>query len=152
MVCEASNVRSGKATRAFFLDSENGAARLLEGMELLNRSDLVVVFHRGSFPHEVKNKLERTSCSIEWVKCVDPGVKNSMDVQIIAELALRLATGQFEDAYILSEDKGLSSCDPLLAANAAGKRMRYCARQKRDARCLAICPLQFDRPQESEKC
>lgn len=49
MVCEASNVRSGKAIRAFFLDSENGAARLLEGMELLNRSDVVVVFIEAAF-------------------------------------------------------------------------------------------------------
>lgn len=122
MVCEASNEHSGKATRAFFLDSENGAARLLEGMELLNRSDLVVVFHRGSFPHEVKNKLELTSCSVEWVKCVDPGVKNSMDVQIIAELALRLAAGQFEDAYILSEDKGYLPAIHYLQLTQQGKR------------------------------
>lgn len=121
MVCEASNVRSGKATRAFFLDSEDGAARLLEGMELLNRSDVVVVFHRGSFPHEVKNKLELTSCSVEWVKCVDPGIKNSMDVQIIAELALRLAAGQFEDAYIFSEDKGCLPAIHYLLQTQQGK-------------------------------
>lgn len=92
--------------RAFFLDSENGAARLLEGMELLTRSDLVVVFHRGSFPLEVKNRLELASCAVEWVKCVDPGIKNSMDVQIIAELSMRLATDGFKAAYVLSEDKG----------------------------------------------
>lgn len=106
MISAESANRSDRTMRAFFLDSENGAARLLEGMELLTRSDLVVVFHRDNFPFEVKSKLELAPCSIEWVKCVDPGVKNSMDVQIIADLAMRLATDGFRSAYILSEDKG----------------------------------------------
>lgn len=94
---------------------------MFEGMELLNRLDVVVVFHRGSFPHEVKNKLELTSCSVEWVKCVAPGIKNFMDVQIIAELALRLAVGQFEDAYILSEDKGYLPAIHYLQQTQQGK-------------------------------
>lgn len=40
------------------------------------------------------------------MKCVDRGVKNSMDVQSIAELAMRLAEEGFSNAYIVSEDKG----------------------------------------------
>lgn len=96
----------GKPLRAFFIDSENGAAKLLEGMEFLTRSDTVIVFHRGSFPPELKNKLELGPSAVEWVKCVDQGVKNSMDVQIIVELALRFAEDGFKSAYIVSEDKG----------------------------------------------
>lgn len=106
MISVAADKHPEKPIRAFFLDSENGAGKLLEGMEFLTRSDTVVVFHRDNFPADLKNKLELGPASIEWVKCVDRGVKNSMDVQIIAELAMRLAEEGFQSAYIVSEDKG----------------------------------------------
>lgn len=110
-----------KPIRAFFIDSENGAAKLLEGMEFLTRSDTVVVFHRDNFPADLKNKLELGPASVEWVKCVDRGVKNSMDVQIIAELAMRLAEEGFSSAYIVSEDKGFLPAVHYLQQTAKGR-------------------------------
>lgn len=106
MICMAADKYSERPIRAFFIDSENGAERLLEGMEFLTHSDLVIVFHRGNFPVGLKSKLELGPSAVEWIKCVDPGVKNSMDVQIIAELAMRLAGDGFKSAFIVSEDKG----------------------------------------------
>lgn len=110
-----------KPTRAFFVDSENGAEKLLEGMEFLTASDLVVVFHRGGFPAGLKNKLELGPSAIEWVRCVDLGVKNSMDVQIIAELSMRFAKDGFERAFIVSEDKGFLPADHYLQQTTKGR-------------------------------
>ncbi|BAK45587.1 TfoX/Sxy family DNA transformation protein [Eggerthella sp. YY7918] len=106
MIDVTADKHPGKPIRAFFIDSENGAEKLLEGMEFLTRSDTVIVFHRDNFPAELKNRLELGPSAVEWIKCVDRGVKNSMDVQIIAELSMRLVEGGFENGYIVSEDKG----------------------------------------------
>lgn len=107
MLVDSARTHSAKpAARAFFVDSENGAKDLLEGVEYLNPSDMVIVFHRGSFPNVLRNQLEMSPARIKWVQCVDAKVKNSMDVQIIADFALRLSDNQFKDGYIVSRDKG----------------------------------------------
>ncbi len=108
-------MRRGKNTgqtampaRTFFIDSENNIWKLFEGMELLTSSDAVVIFHRDAFPKNLRSKLETTPAKLEWIKCVDAGVKNSMDVQLIAEFAMRVAKGTCRTAYIVSEDNGFS--------------------------------------------
>lgn len=92
--------------RMFFIDSENGIQILLRGLETLTSEDWVVIFHRDSFSEKYRAKLEASRAAVEWISCCDPGVKNSMDVQIIAELSLRLAHDGFEEGYVVSRDKG----------------------------------------------
>lgn len=100
--------RAAMPARTFFIDSENNIWKLFEGMELLTSSDAVVIFHRDAFPKNLRSKLEATPAQLEWIKCVDAGVKNSMDVQLIAEFAMRVAKGTCRTAYIVSEDNGFS--------------------------------------------
>ncbi len=95
-----------RAQRAFFVDSENGINSLIEGIENLNRSDRVVVFHRNAVPKNAQLRIEMCPAAVDWIACVDPGVKNSMDVQIIAELSACLQADKFESGFIVSNDKG----------------------------------------------
>lgn len=94
--------------RLFFIDSENGFERLIDGCENLNPSDRIIVFHRGGVSKKSKARLDLSSAQLEWIGCVDPGVKNSMDFQIVAELASRLVQTGFEEGYVISNDKGFA--------------------------------------------
>ena len=99
---------SSQGGRLFFIDSENGFERLIDGCEDLNSVDCIIVFHRGGVPKKPKARIEACPAKIEWVTCVDPGVKNSMDFQIVAELALRLAMTGFGEGYVVSRDQGFN--------------------------------------------
>lgn len=99
---------ASRGGRLFFIDSENGFERLIEGCENLNPNDLVVVFFRGSVPKQVRLSLEFSPAQVEWITCVDPGIKNSMDFQIVADLALRLTLSGFDEGYVVSCDKGFN--------------------------------------------
>ncbi len=94
------------AQRAFFIDSENGLSQLIKGVELLDRSDKVIVFYRDNIASNSRVKIEMSAPMTEWVACVDPGIKNSMDVQIIAELSARLQADEFDFGFVVSNDKG----------------------------------------------
>ena len=95
-----------RAQRAFFIDSENGMSQLIKGVELLDRSDKVIVFYRDNIANSVRAKVEMSAPMTEWIACVDPGIKNSMDVQIIAELSARLQADEFDFGFVVSNDKG----------------------------------------------
>lgn len=92
--------------RVFFIDSENGITGLIEGVQYLNSTDKVIVFHRDDIPQGTRARICKTPATVEWVACVDPKMKNSMDVQIIAELSAQLEADRFDSAYIVSNDKG----------------------------------------------
>ena len=94
--------------RLFFVDSENGFERLIEGCENLDPNDHIVVFYRGHVSKQAHMSLEFSPAKVEWITCVDPGVKNSMDFQLVAELALRLALSDFAEGYVVSCDKGFN--------------------------------------------
>lgn len=113
--------RAAMPARTFFIDSENNIWKLFEGMELLTSSDAVVIFHRDAFPKNLRSKLETTPAQLEWIKCVDAGVKNSMDVQLIAEFAMRVAKGTCRTAYIVSEDNGFSPAIHYLQRAVSGE-------------------------------
>lgn len=113
--------RAAMPARTFFIDSENNIWKLFEGMELLTSSDAVVIFHRDAFPKNLRSKLEATPAQLEWIKCVDAGVKNSMDVQLIAEFAMRVAKGTCRTAYIVSEDNGFSPAIHYLQRAVSGE-------------------------------
>lgn len=95
-----------RARRAFFIDSENGITTLIEGVEYLNEQDEVLVFHRNNLPEKVRLRLCMSAARVEWIACVDPNVKNSMDVQIIADMSARLQADLFDSGFIVSNDKG----------------------------------------------
>ena len=92
--------------RVFFIDSENGITGLIEGVQYLNSTDKVIVLHRDDIPQGTRARICKTPATVEWVACVDPKMKNSMDVQIIAELSAQLEADRFDSAYIVSNDKG----------------------------------------------
>lgn len=98
--------RNTRPNRAFFIDSENGIKSLTSGYQFLTSEDQMIIFHRNSFPKRLRKQLESCAAPIEWIHCVDPGVKNSMDVQIIAEFSARLNDNRFKDGYIVSCDQG----------------------------------------------
>lgn len=103
---EPTPAETQKAARMFFIDSENGIERLTEGCMNLNANDTIVVFHRDNIKASVLTNLEFSPAQVDFIECVDRGVKNSMDVQIIAELALRLGSHAFDEGYVISRDKG----------------------------------------------
>lgn len=92
--------------RAFFIDSENGLFSLIEGLEYLTDLDKLFVFHRENVAQELRLKIELCPAQIDWILCVDPKIKNSMDVQIIAELSAQLEANTFDSGFIVSNDKG----------------------------------------------
>lgn len=106
MTDTAAHPSAKKSMRSFFIDSENGIGDALKGIANLTKRDSVVVFHRRTFSQKAKNQLDACPAKVEWVWCGDQGVKNSMDVQIIAELAMRLAQDAFSSGYIISKDQG----------------------------------------------
>lgn len=98
---------TAKARRTFFIDSENHINTCLQGIESLTENDLVVVFHRESnLSQKQKEAIKDSPARIEWILCQDSGVKNSLDVQLIAELSRRIACHEIENGYIVSQDQG----------------------------------------------
>ncbi|WP_139650504.1 TfoX/Sxy family DNA transformation protein [Raoultibacter phocaeensis] len=98
---------SARARRTFFIDSENHINTCLQGIESLTERDLVVVFHRESnLSAKQKDAIKDSPARIEWILCQDSGVKNSLDVQLIAELSRRIACHEIENGYIVSQDQG----------------------------------------------
>ena len=96
-----------KARRTYFIDSENHINTCLQGIESLSEDDLVVVFHRESnLSQKQKESIKDSPARIEWILCQDSGVKNSLDVQLIAELSRRIACHEIENGYIVSQDQG----------------------------------------------
>ena len=96
-----------KARRTFFIDSENNINTCLQGIESLSEDDLVLVFHRESnLSQKQKSSIANSKARVEWILCQDSGVKNSLDVQLIAELSRRIACGEIENGYIISQDQG----------------------------------------------
>lgn len=100
---------SERVRRAFFIDSENGLGTLLAGYSHLNQLDMIVVFHRGSVSDNIRKQLSMAHAQIDWVQCGDPKIKNSMDFQIVAELAVCLAFDRFDEAYVVSRDNGFQA-------------------------------------------
>lgn len=96
--------------RVFFIDSENGITGLIEGVQYLNSTDKVIVFHRDDIPQGTRARICKTPATVEWVACVDPKMKNSMDVQIIAELPPSL--------------KRIGSIPPISSATTRGTSLR----------------------------
>lgn len=138
--------------RVFFIDSENGIERLIEGCENLNPDDLVLVFIRASASNKVKEALSLSPARVEWVACVDPKVKNSMDVQIIVELTLRLALSSLDEGYIVRLDKGYNpalhylqrepvahGCELILVPNISQALVHSVARALRDIERVSSC-------------
>lgn len=96
-----------RARRTFFIDSENHINTCLQGIESLTEQDLVVVFHRETnLSTKQKEAIKDSPARIEWILCQDSGVKNSLDVQLIAELSRRIACHEIENGYIVSQDQG----------------------------------------------
>lgn len=96
-----------RARRTFFIDSENHINTCLQGIESLTERDLVVVFHRETnLSTKQKEAIKDSPARIEWILCQDSGVKNSLDVQLIAELSRRIACHEIENGYIVSQDQG----------------------------------------------
>lgn len=116
-----SNEKSFRPKRTFFIDSENNVKQLLVGFENLNPDDVIVVFHRGCFSKECKAKLESCRAKVEWINCVSPKTKNSMDFQIVSEFSIRLASNSFDHGYIVSCDKGYLAAVNYLANAPQGK-------------------------------
>lgn len=120
------SIRSAEQTsrpkRAFFIDGENNVKQLLVGLENLDANDEIVVFHRDNFPKDCRAKLESCSAKIEWINCVNPKTKNSMDFQIVSEFSIRLASNSFGHGYIVSRDKGYLAAVNYLARAPQGKR------------------------------
>lgn len=92
--------------RAFFIDSENGIDVLIEGCERLGKHDTIIVFHRNPILNKARIRLDLCPATVEWITCLDPGIKNSMDFQIVAEFSLRATQGKFDEGYIISRDNG----------------------------------------------
>ena len=102
-----SDTTSRKARRTYFIDSENHINTCLQGIDALSEDDLVLVFHRESnLSQKQKNAIRDSRARIEWILCQDSGVKNSLDVQLIAELSRRIACQEIENGYIISQDQG----------------------------------------------
>lgn len=98
---------SKKVRRTYFIDSENHINTCLQGIESLSEDDLVLVFHRESnLSQKQKNSIRDSKAQVEWILCQDSGVKNSLDVQLIAELSRRIACQEIENGYIISQDQG----------------------------------------------
>lgn len=110
--------------RAYFLDSENGADPLIEGVELLNSDDVLIAFQRNTMSKRAKAALSRACCTVEWVVCSGPMSKDSMDFQIVAELGARLALDNFEAGYILSRDQGYLPALNYLSRSTYGRNHR----------------------------
>lgn len=115
--------------RAFFIDSENGIETLIEGCGRLSQHDRIVVFHRNTISKKVRNKLEACSAQLEWVECVDKGIKNSMDFQIVAELSLQLARDSFDEGYIISRDNGFKAAIHYLQRQSAASSRKLMVAQ-----------------------
>ncbi|WP_166079783.1 TfoX/Sxy family DNA transformation protein [Xiamenia xianingshaonis] len=109
--------------RIFFIDSENGIDTLIDGCQYLELEDEILLFVRGEPSDSAKAKLGQTRAKIEQIKCLDPGVKNSMDVQIIAEFTMRFALDDFEGAYIISRDHGYLPAIHYLQRHAKGRNI-----------------------------
>lgn len=97
---------NSRPRRMFFIDSENGAKQLLVGLERLNANDVVVVFHRGTYSKDCRAKLDSCKAKVEWISCVEPRSKNSMDFQIISELSMRFISDSFDHGFVVSRDQG----------------------------------------------
>ncbi|MEG0505598.1 MAG: hypothetical protein RR547_13205, partial [Raoultibacter sp.] len=81
-----------KVRRTYFIDSENHINTCLQGIESLSEDDLVLVFHReNNLSQKQKSSIKDSKAQVEWILCQDSGVKNSLDVQLIAELSRRIA-------------------------------------------------------------
>lgn len=109
MVESTTQTQAAMPKRIFLVDSENGIETLIDGCERLNKRDTVIVFHRNSVSKKVLHRLNGSRAQIEWIECIDPGIKNSMDFQIIVELCLRLAQQKIDEVYIISRDNGFDS-------------------------------------------
>lgn len=114
--------KGSRPRRMFFIDGENNVKQLLVGLESLNSNDIIVVFRRENFPKDCKARLESCPARIEWIDCVNPRTKNSMDFQIVSEFAIRLATSSFNHGYIVSHDKGYLAAVNYLAKAPQGRR------------------------------
>ncbi|MEG0759727.1 MAG: TfoX/Sxy family DNA transformation protein, partial [Raoultibacter sp.] len=96
-----------KVRRTYFIDSENHINTCLQGIESLSEDDLVLVFHReNNLSQKQKSSIKDSKAQVEWILCQDSGVKNSLDVQLIAELSRRIACHEIENGYIISQDQG----------------------------------------------
>lgn len=106
--------------KVFLVDTENVGLRALDGVNLLNEEDLIILFvtnrtDEHSFSKE-KVSLMNSKASIKRIKVLTGG-KNSLDFQLVSYLGLLIgynADREKCDYYIISKDQGFSSCINLL--------------------------------------
>lgn len=106
--------------KIFLVDTENVGLRALDGVNLLNEDDLIILFVTGrtdehSFSKD-KVELMNSKASIKRIKVLTGG-KNSLDFQLVSYLGLLIGYNSDRekcDYYIVSNDQGFSSCINLL--------------------------------------
>lgn len=106
--------------KIFLVDTENVGLRALDGVNLLNEEDLIILFvtsrtDEHSFSKE-KVSLMNSKATIKRIKVLTGG-KNSLDFQLVSYLGLLIgynADREKCDYYIISNDQGFSSCINLL--------------------------------------
>lgn len=106
--------------KIFLVDTENVGLRALDGANLLNEEDLIILFvtsrtDEHSFSKE-KVELMNSKADIKRIKVLTGG-KNSLDFQLVSYLGLLIGYNSDRekcDYYIVSNDQGFCSCINLL--------------------------------------
>lgn len=97
----------------YFLDSENLGSKILDLIDILDKSDKLYIFYSDKSQHpsyEFVSKLMNSKCFIKLIEC-ENGSPNSMDFKIVSFLGLKI--GGYKNMkknkhhyVILSADKG----------------------------------------------
>lgn len=93
----------------YLVDFENVREHGLEGIEELNKTDKVILFHyagEGEVKYQILSKLAKSKAFTQ-IQRISSHAKNAMDFEIVAMLGYMLkANGTAIDYKIVSNDKG----------------------------------------------
>ncbi len=90
----------------FLIDGDNNITTDLNGIEVLNKDDSVMIFHKkGLDLTKLKKRTATTKAAVQFIESVKAG-KNSLDFQIVSELGVLIGEKKVDQAYIISQDKG----------------------------------------------
>jgi len=103
----------------FLVDGDNNIGTGLKGIEMLSKTDAVLIFYKkGMALTKIKALCSGSEAGIQYIESVIGG-KNSIDFQIITELGVLVGRGEADYAYVISQDKGYEASISALQARHA---------------------------------
>ncbi len=105
--------------KAFLIDFENVKSKGLQGIDMLDKNDKVIIFYSensDTISFEMHQNVINSPANVEYLK-VRVGGKNALDFQLATLLGYIVAKDEYSHIFIISNDKGFEKLHDFWKTN-----------------------------------